>query len=195
MQNESQLWLVRFQHYDALGRSLWERTAQLIGVGMTLLATLVAVVSAAESDWTGLLAVVPFVVLLLWAVASRMLHEFFYLMAFKDYAEIRMYNKPRQAKEGLSSWHAVATPAILQGLPNIIAYVLIALFSVFLTAFALIQLWIAQPAARVWIGLEALVVSLGLVVVGLAFHRTISEVKQLFLQLDQELEGGRNRTK
>lgn len=188
MRNESQLWLARFQHYDAQGRQLLERTVQLVGVGMTLLATLMAVVSTAESDWSGLLAVVPVVVLLLWTIASRTLHEFFYVMAFKDYAEIKMFGKSGDAREGFSSWHAVATPAILRGLPNVTAYVLIALFSLALVVISIFQLWNALPDARPWIATEAAVVGVGLVVVVVGFRRTLLEMNALSRQLDEALD-------
>lgn len=167
---------------------LWERTIQLVGVGMTLLATLTAVVSTADTDWSGLLAVVPVVVLLLWALAARMLHEFFYIMAFKDYAEIKMYRDSGQAREGFSTWHVAATPAMVRGLPNIAAYGVIALFSLSLVSLSMLQLWEAQPGARVWIAIEASAVCIGLGVVGYALHRTVNEVKSHWVILDRELE-------
>lgn len=77
MDAELEIWQSRFLNYSAASREVWLRALQLITIGLTFLLTLTGIVIA--QDALPILVAVPAVLVLLWAVGVRLLHESLHL--------------------------------------------------------------------------------------------------------------------
>lgn len=80
-------WSKRFEHYDDATRSLFDKTVQLVTVGVTIL-----VAGSAALFVYGKFAVlltIPVIVVLLWTVAVRLIQEQMMTAAYRDYSEER----------------------------------------------------------------------------------------------------------
>lgn len=141
--DDLEYWVRRFEHFDVQSRALFDRATNLVAISLTVLSGTAGVALAYSRN--EILIVIPFVVLIVWALGLRMVHEQLLLAAYRDYAEEQMRNGKFTTEESASEflvWHSFGGRRMVTLFPNLFMYVLLGGLSLILALGSVVLLFV-----------------------------------------------------
>lgn len=172
-----EFWQRRFEQYDTQARTLFSRTVELVSIALTVV---IGVTGFAVSygHYETLAFVAP-VVLLIWAVAARLIHEQMLLFAYRDYAEVRVARELGVETDPLATWRKTAGRPTQNGFVNAYAYSVLAAVSIAMIAGSLIAAFVLGPVPIWIIAPESVIVGLALGLGVFAFAQALRDHKRV----------------
>lgn len=170
-------WQRRFEQYDTQARTLFSRTVELVSIALTIV---IGVTGFAVSygHYETLAFVAP-AVLVIWAVAARLIHEQMLLSAYRDSAEASVARVMGVQNEPLATWRMTAGRAAQNGFVNAYAYSVLAAVSIAMVAGSLTAAFVLGPVPLWIIAPESVMVGLTLGLGLFAFSQALRDHKRV----------------
>lgn len=185
----AEYWVRRFEHFGTQSRLLFDKTVQLIALCLTFLSA-AASVALAYSRYE-IVVFIPLVMLVVWAIAARMLHEQLVLAAYRDHADENVRSLLGSEGDPFAVWHSLGGARVRDGLANRYLFFVLAIASVLLMAGSVILCFTNAVAPVGWLIAESVAVALGLWLGSLAFAKAEADIDRLYVLLRSQVADGR----
>ncbi|WP_345802281.1 hypothetical protein AAIB33_04070 [Microbacterium sp. AZCO] len=183
---DDEFWHQRFVQYDTQARALQSKVFELIAIGLTAVAAFAGV--AVSYSRYEILAFIPIICILLWAVALRMLHEHLLLSAYRDFYEMHATRvHAGTAVSEFDSWRQLGGRKAMKGLANYYAFSILAIVTIGLVWGSLWFLATVQAVPTVLLVAEWISATVALVVGVVVVVASITDHSRLEAMLGAEI--------